>query len=70
VRYNLGTWLLTAIVAAVWLQSEGLPWLDRKRPGLRARWMRAPWLWWLAGRIRHVETALNPAVAKSEPASR
>jgi hypothetical protein len=40
-RYHLVTWLLTALVATVWLHVEGLPWLDHRFPGRRA---------WLAGR--------------------
>src|SRR5262249_24358598 len=36
-RYHLATWLLTALVAIAWLQVEGLPWLDRRWPELRAR---------------------------------
>jgi hypothetical protein len=59
VRYNLGTWLLTALVAAVWLHAEGLPLFDRAWPGLRERWMRAAWLQWLADRLRRIERALG-----------
>jgi hypothetical protein len=36
-RYHLATWLQTALVATVWLRLEGLPWLDRRFPGLRER---------------------------------
>jgi hypothetical protein len=36
-RYHLVTWLLTALVSIVWLRVEGLPWLDKYRPGLRER---------------------------------
>ena len=36
-RYHLVTWLLTALVATVWLRVEGAPWLDRAFPGLLAR---------------------------------
>ena len=36
-RYHLVTWLLTALVATVWLQEEGLPWFDNRLPGLRGR---------------------------------
>jgi hypothetical protein len=36
-RYHLVTWLLTALVSTAWLRVEGLPWLDQRFPGLRAR---------------------------------
>jgi hypothetical protein len=36
-RYHLLTWLLTALVATVWLRVEGLPLFDRMWPGLRGR---------------------------------
>jgi hypothetical protein len=36
-RYHLVTWLLTALVSTVWLRVEGLPWFDRRFPGLRER---------------------------------
>ena len=36
-RYHLVTWLLTALVASVWLHEEGLPWFDRRFPGVRER---------------------------------
>jgi len=36
-RYNLATWLLTAIVCAAWLREEGLPWFARACPRLHAR---------------------------------
>ena len=41
-RYNLVTWLLTAIVSAVWLQAEGLPLLARRRPDFYAWLANAP----------------------------
>jgi hypothetical protein len=34
VRYNLGTWLLTFLVAAAWLQGEGLLVLEKRMPRL------------------------------------
>jgi len=37
-RYNLGTWLLTLMVAAVWLDREGLGLLCRGFPGLCEAW--------------------------------
>ena len=36
------TWLLTAIVSAVWLQAEGLPLLARRRPDFYAWLANAP----------------------------
>jgi len=36
-RYHLVTWLLTALVATVWLNEEGLPWFGRGFPGVRER---------------------------------
>jgi hypothetical protein len=34
-RYHLLTWLLAAIVSAVWLNDEALPWLRQTRLGQR-----------------------------------
>ncbi|HEY4919138.1 MAG TPA: hypothetical protein VII40_03475 [Xanthobacteraceae bacterium] len=34
-RYHLVTWLLTALVATVWLREEGLPWFDGRFPHVR-----------------------------------
>ena len=34
VRYNLGTWLLTLLVAAAWLQDEGMAVLEKMMPRL------------------------------------
>jgi hypothetical protein len=38
VRYNLGTWLLTYLVAAAWLQGEGLALLGKAMPRLENAW--------------------------------
>ena len=38
VRYSLGTWLLTFLVAAAWLQGEGLALLGKAMPGLETTW--------------------------------
>jgi hypothetical protein len=40
VRYNLGTWLLTFLVAAAWLQGEGLLVLEERMPRLCKPWRR------------------------------
>ena len=37
-RYNLGTWLLTMMVAAVWIDREGLELLRRALPGWYEAW--------------------------------
>jgi hypothetical protein len=44
-RYHLVTWLLTALVATVWLRTEGLPWLDKVFPSLRERLAHVPAKW-------------------------
>ena len=41
-RYHSLTWLLTAIVSAVWLRDEGFPWLRANRPDLVKRWDAHP----------------------------
>jgi hypothetical protein len=40
VRYNLGTWLLTLLVAAAWLQVEGLVVLEKRMPRFCEAWRR------------------------------
>jgi hypothetical protein len=40
VRYNLGTWLLTLLVAAAWLQGEGFVVLEKRLPRLSETWRR------------------------------
>jgi hypothetical protein len=40
VRYNLGTWLLTLLVAAAWLQGEGLLVLEKTMPRMCETWRR------------------------------
>ncbi|MBV9969683.1 MAG: hypothetical protein JO228_06845 [Xanthobacteraceae bacterium] len=51
VRYNLGTWLLTLLVAAAWLQGEGLPVLEKRAPLLCEAWRRNALIRWLAAGI-------------------
>jgi hypothetical protein len=36
-RYHLVTWLLTALVATVWLREEGLPWIRKRRSAIPAQ---------------------------------
>lgn len=57
-RYNLGTWLLTVLITAAWLQVEGLHMFDRLWPGLRAHWAQTGLLAWLGVRIHQMERAL------------
>ncbi|MDB5602263.1 MAG: hypothetical protein JWN71_4307 [Xanthobacteraceae bacterium] len=59
VRYNLGTWLLTALVAAVWLHQEGLPLFDRAYPGARDRLMERTGMRFLSERLRRLTQALS-----------
>jgi hypothetical protein len=68
-RYNLGTWLLTALVAAAWLHGEGLPLCDRIKPGLRGRWARAAWLQWLGHGVQKIERMLGPSTVDGKPAA-
>ena len=42
VRYNLVMWLLMALVVTVWIKTEGLALLARRRPGWRERFARSP----------------------------
>ncbi len=51
VRYNLGTWLLTLLVAAAWLQGEGLAVLGHTMPRLEDAWRRNALVRRLAGGI-------------------
>jgi hypothetical protein len=39
-RYNLGTWLMTMMVTAAWLDREGLALLCRRLPGVCEAWRR------------------------------
>jgi hypothetical protein len=55
-RYNLGTWLLTTLVCAAWVQAEGLGLFDRTWPGLRQRWLKSAGARRLAAGIRRIES--------------
>jgi len=59
IRYNLGTWLLTYIVAAAWLQLEGLRLIDRLWPGFRVRIAEEKAIQWIAGRFERVFSLLG-----------
>ncbi len=48
-RYNLGTWLLTLLVVAVWFEREGLGLLEKSVPGWRGAWRRSAAIKALAG---------------------
>ncbi len=66
-RYNMGTWLLTTLVAAAWLQQEGLPVFDRRWPGLRQGWLQAMKLSGLASWIERLMGTRPPVTAASQP---
>jgi hypothetical protein len=59
VRYNLGTWLLTLLVAAAWLQGEGLAVLDKMMPRLCEAFRRNALVRRLAGGIDDLAAALG-----------
>lgn len=59
VRYNLGTWPLTALVAAVWLHQEGVPRFDRAYPGMRGRLMERTGMRFLSKRPRRITQVLS-----------
>ncbi len=60
-RYNLVTWLLTALVAAAWLQLEGLTLIDRYWPGLRACAARQKSIQWTGERFEALVHGLGYA---------
>jgi hypothetical protein len=59
VRYNLGTWLLTLLVAAAWLQEEGLPLMGRIMPRLDDAWRRNALVRRMAGGIDELAGVLG-----------
>jgi hypothetical protein len=59
VRYNLGTWLLTLLVAAAWLQEEGLPLMGRIMPRLDDAWRRNALVRRLSGGIDELAGVLG-----------
>jgi hypothetical protein len=61
VRYNLGTWLLTFLVAAAWLQGEGLLVLEKRMPRLCEAWRRNALIRRLAGGIDDLAGLLGVA---------
>jgi len=73
VRYNLGTWLLTLLVAAAWLQGEGLAVLGHTMPRLENAWRRNALVRRLAGGIDDLASILglqDPAGPGKMPAAR
>jgi hypothetical protein len=41
-RYLIAAWMLTLLVCLVWARDEGLPWLERRYPGLIDRILDRP----------------------------
>jgi hypothetical protein len=68
VRYNLGTWLLTLLVAAAWLQGEGLLVLEKRMPRWCETWRRNALVRRLAAGIDDLAGLLG--VAAPTPAAR
>ena len=58
-RYNLVTWLLTALVSAVWLQAEGLPLLARRWPSFYARLANAPGTVWFGNWLTRLQQTFD-----------
>jgi hypothetical protein len=54
-RYQILAWLLTLLVCFVWMRDEGLPWLDRRFPGLADRVAHHP----VIARLARPLTALS-----------
>ena len=50
-RYHILAWLLTLLICCVWMRDEGLPWLDRRFPGLIQGLQRQPAVAWLSRRL-------------------
>jgi hypothetical protein len=67
VRYNLGTWLLTLLVAAAWLQGEGLLVLEKRTPRLREAWRRNAVVRGLATGIDDLAGLLGVAAPPARP---
>ncbi len=59
VRYNLGTWLLTLLVAAAWLQDEGVAVLEKTMPRRCEAFRRNALVRRLAGGIDDLAAALG-----------
>jgi hypothetical protein len=71
VRYSLGTWLLTSLVAAAWLQGEGLAVLQKLPPRLVDAWRRNGLVKRLSGGIDDLAVimGLQDAAAPLEPSA-
>ena len=58
-RYHLLTWLLTCLVVLCWVRTEGLPFLQRRYPSLRDRWMRLPLVTQLNSLLAQMQSAVG-----------
>jgi hypothetical protein len=70
-RYLILAWLLTLLICFVWMRDEGIPWLDRRFPGLIDGVRRQPPVVWLARRLDGLAAAagMTSAVAQRPPIS-
>ena len=70
-RYPIMAWLLTLLICSVWMRDEGLPWLDRRFPGLIDGVRRQPAVVWLARRLDRLAAAaaMTSAVPQRPPIS-
>jgi hypothetical protein len=68
-RYHIVAWLLTLLVCCVWARDEGLPWLDRRYPGLIQGLQRQPAVAWLSRRLDGFARAAGLMPATRAPSS-
>jgi len=68
-RYHILAWLLTLLVCCVWARDEGLPWLDRRYPGLIQGLQRQPAVAWLSRRLDGFARAAGLMPATRAPSS-
>ncbi|MEA2981831.1 MAG: hypothetical protein QOF09_3654 [Alphaproteobacteria bacterium] len=68
-RYQILAWLLTLLICCVWMRDEGLPWLDRRFPGLLDGAARQPAVAWLARRLDGFARAAGMVPAARRPAA-
>lgn len=66
-RYQILAWLLTLLICFVWMRDEGLPWLERRYPGLQVGAARHPVLAWLARGLDGFARAAGMASALPRP---
>jgi hypothetical protein len=60
-RYLILAWLLTLLNCCVWMRDEGLPWLDRRFPGLIGGVRRQPVVIWSTRRLDGLARAAGMA---------